>query len=213
VVRSKAAPILQNLSLLTSHLVADVVYNYVRGESTFQSHQNLRTIDYLGKTWDNKGSTTLYHVEDYPTASSPEPAEIKEYKETFTDKLSTSKSFGGQFLYRILDDAYLTSQLFRKSPRDIVHLGWGGRATVKEKTLAFATTASAFIPTAESEEALLELGSAAKEGEMTVYRVFGGDDRAEGFSWTTTNPNSVSNFRNIAELPSGVRVRQQTQPN
>jgi hypothetical protein len=39
--------------------------------------------------------------------------------------------------------------------------------------------------------------------EITVYRVFGGDARAQGFSWTTTHPETVSNFRNIAGLPSG----------
>lgn len=38
---------------------------------------------------------------------------------------------------------------------------------------------------------------------MTVYRVFGGDARAQGFSWTTVNPTSVKNFRNVAGLPSG----------
>ncbi len=37
----------------------------------------------------------------------------------------------------------------------------------------------------------------------TVFRVFGGDAKAEGFSWTPKNPNSVSNFRDAAGLPSG----------
>jgi len=37
----------------------------------------------------------------------------------------------------------------------------------------------------------------------TVYRVFGGDARAQGFSWTPTNPTTVSDFRNVAGLPSG----------
>ena len=43
---------------------------------------------------------------------------------------------------------------------------------------------------------------AAKE-EITVYRVFGGDARAQGFSWTTENPATVKDFRNLAGLPSG----------
>jgi RHS repeat-associated protein len=43
----------------------------------------------------------------------------------------------------------------------------------------------------------------AVEGEMTVYRVFGGDASAEGFSWTTINPTTVSDYRNLAGLPSG----------
>lgn len=38
---------------------------------------------------------------------------------------------------------------------------------------------------------------------QTVYRVFGGDARAEGFSWTPVNPTTVSDFRNLAGLPSG----------
>jgi hypothetical protein len=36
-----------------------------------------------------------------------------------------------------------------------------------------------------------------------VYRDFGGDARAQGFSWTTKNPTSIKDFRNIAGLPSG----------
>lgn len=47
---------------------------------------------------------------------------------------------------------------------------------------------------------------AAAEGaeeSVTVYRVFGGDARAQGFSWTPVNPESVSDFRNLAGLPSG----------
>ena len=49
----------------------------------------------------------------------------------------------------------------------------------------------------------LALRETAIGGEITVYRVFGGDAAAEGFSWTTTHPTSVSNFRNVAGLPSG----------
>lgn len=36
-----------------------------------------------------------------------------------------------------------------------------------------------------------------------MYRDFGGDARAQGFSWTTKNPTSIKDFRNIAGLPSG----------
>ena len=45
----------------------------------------------------------------------------------------------------------------------------------------------------------------AKGGSDTVdvYRVFGGDARAQGFSWTTKNPRTMSNFRDAAGLPSG----------
>lgn len=48
-------------------------------------------------------------------------------------------------------------------------------------------------------------GKAVKGGasEMIVYRVFVGDARVHGFSWTTVNPTSVKDFRNLAGLPSG----------
>lgn len=49
--------------------------------------------------------------------------------------------------------------------------------------------------------ALPELALA--KGEVIVYRVFGGDARAQGFSWTTIDPRTVSNFRDAAGLPSG----------
>ncbi len=39
--------------------------------------------------------------------------------------------------------------------------------------------------------------------EITVYRVFGGDSRAQGFSWTPLNPAKIKDFRNLAGLPSG----------
>jgi hypothetical protein len=43
----------------------------------------------------------------------------------------------------------------------------------------------------------------AVKSEVPVYRVFGGDSRAQGFSWTTKDPRSVPNFRDAAGLPSG----------
>ena len=45
--------------------------------------------------------------------------------------------------------------------------------------------------------------TAVAKSEVTVYRAFGGDSRAQGFSWTTTDPRTVSNFRDVAGLPSG----------
>ena len=42
-----------------------------------------------------------------------------------------------------------------------------------------------------------------KGGDVTVYRAFGGDSRAQGSSWTTTDPRTVTNFRDKAGLPSG----------
>jgi len=39
--------------------------------------------------------------------------------------------------------------------------------------------------------------------KISVYRVYGGDAKADGFSWTPTDPTTVKNFRNAAGLPSG----------
>ena len=47
------------------------------------------------------------------------------------------------------------------------------------------------------------VGAEAAQGEQAVYRVFGGDARAQGFSWTTEDPRAISNFRDAAGLPSG----------
>ena len=38
---------------------------------------------------------------------------------------------------------------------------------------------------------------------VNVFRVFGGESKAAGFSFTPINPNKVANFRNAAGLPSG----------
>ena len=48
-------------------------------------------------------------------------------------------------------------------------------------------------------------GGVANKANATVdvYRVFGGDARAKGFSWTTKDPRKVRNFRDAAGLPSG----------
>jgi len=45
------------------------------------------------------------------------------------------------------------------------------------------------------------VASTATEG-TTVYRVFGGEAKAMGRSWTPTNPGSVSDFRSAAGLPT-----------
>lgn len=39
------------------------------------------------------------------------------------------------------------------------------------------------------------------EGEK-IYRVYGGDSQASGASWTTTDPSTVTSYRNSAGLPS-----------
>jgi hypothetical protein len=66
--------------------------------------------------------------------------------------------------------------------------GWG--ATAAKYGVKYGDEAAAF--------------AASKGNEFVdVYRAFGGDARAQGFSWTTTDPRTVSNFRDAAGLPSG----------
>jgi hypothetical protein len=45
--------------------------------------------------------------------------------------------------------------------------------------------------------------SGADNNQTTVYRAFGGDSRAEGYSWTPEDPTKVNDYRNLAGLPSG----------
>lgn len=69
-----------------------------------------------------------------------------------------------------------------------------------------AISAAATIPLAGQFVTLGKYGGKAfKGGEdiVDVYRVFGGDARARGFSWTTKDPRTVGNFRDVAGLPSG----------
>jgi RHS repeat-associated protein len=59
----------------------------------------------------------------------------------------------------------------------------------------------------EQEQNLLDVGAAGGGGGgsvgngLKVYRVWGGKSPASGRSWTTTNPNTVSDFRGAAGLP------------
>ncbi|MCO5935526.1 hypothetical protein NAF17_08230 [Mucilaginibacter sp. RB4R14] len=53
---------------------------------------------------------------------------------------------------------------------------------------------------------LLGMGAKALSGsaaEVSVFRVYGQDAKADGFSWSPVNPNSVGNYRDAAGLPSG----------
>jgi RHS repeat-associated protein len=46
--------------------------------------------------------------------------------------------------------------------------------------------------------------ASSKSDELVeVYRVYGGDSKASGYSWTSTDPSTVENFRDLAGLPSG----------
>ena len=65
-------------------------------------------------------------------------------------------------------------------------------------TLLFSLSSPAM-----GQHAHFRQSSLAAENEVTVYRAFGGDSRAQGFSWTTEDPRTVANFRDAAGLPSG----------
>ncbi|RTL27850.1 MAG: RHS repeat-associated core domain-containing protein [Burkholderiales bacterium] len=67
-----------------------------------------------------------------------------------------------------------------------------------------AVSLGAVTPAASALRSFADVVSGqAAQSEATVYRVFGGDARAQGFSWTTKDPRTVSNFRDAAGLPSG----------
>ncbi|HEY8942038.1 MAG TPA: hypothetical protein VIM59_17715, partial [Cellvibrio sp.] len=80
-----------------------------------------------------------------------------------------------------------------------------GKETLKETAQLTATVATTVVA---PELVTLKIGSLLFKGEkaadtIKVFRAFGGDARAGGFSWTTKDPRTVSNFRDAAGLPSG----------
>jgi RHS repeat-associated protein len=68
----------------------------------------------------------------------------------------------------------------------------GGVATVIQSNRAARLAAESIENVPKSADESVE-----------VFRVFGGDARAQGFSWTTVDPRTVDNFRDAAGLPSG----------
>lgn len=64
-------------------------------------------------------------------------------------------------------------------------------------------SAVAMVPVLGQGAAAAKLAASGGDKTVDVYRAFGGDARAQGFSWTTTDPLTVSNFRDVAGLPSG----------
>jgi hypothetical protein len=73
-----------------------------------------------------------------------------------------------------------------------------------------ALSAAAIIPIAgyaatgiKYGKKAMKAGSKASDEVVDVYRVYGGDAKPDGWSWTPDNPNDVPNFRDAAGLPSG----------
>lgn len=79
------------------------------------------------------------------------------------------------------------------------------RASTPEAKKEFKEAATAVVITAAIEGLGRVVGPLLKGSapEINVFRVYGGDSPADGFSWTPTNPNTVDNFRSAAGLPSG----------
>lgn len=66
---------------------------------------------------------------------------------------------------------------------------------------------------ASKEAAQMRSDFLASQGNQqgdTVYRVWGGDSKLYGHSWTRTNPLSTDNYRNAAGLPPGNTGRYMT---
>ncbi|MDX5328352.1 MAG: RHS domain-containing protein [Marinobacter sp.] len=75
-------------------------------------------------------------------------------------------------------------------------------ADVAGAMIPLATGLGAAVRTGKQAEGIVA-GAKNADDTVDVYRVFGGDARAQGFSWTTIDPRTVSNFRDAAGLPSG----------
>ena len=77
--------------------------------------------------------------------------------------------------------------------------GFVQSALVSAVTLAVPGSVARVAPVVTAAK----VEAAVVNTEVTVYRAFGGDARAQGFSWTTKDPRTYGNFRDVAGLPSG----------
>src|SRR5690606_30707903 len=73
------------------------------------------------------------------------------------------------------------------------------RGTQETTEVAVEKTARGVVQRADESIATF---AKSDDDFIEVYRVFGDDARAQGFSWTTVDPRSVNNFRDLAGLPS-----------
>lgn len=88
-----------------------------------------------------------------------------------------------------------------------------GQKKTTSESLTIAASALEMVSFAEVGSIIVGEGVSAARGAImsskeansstTVFRVFGGDASAAGYSWTPENPLGVPNFRNAAGLPSG----------
>ncbi len=73
-----------------------------------------------------------------------------------------------------------------------------------ERGKVIGNTVSAVVGAKGTTAATKAVSTAIKANKTTkVFRVFGGDAKPNGFSWTPENPKNVPNYRNAAGLPSG----------
>jgi hypothetical protein len=83
---------------------------------------------------------------------------------------------------------------------DEVSSGLAENLRVVGRTAAIATAVAGAAGLATIARRLVSRGGGES---VEVFRVFGGDSRAQGYSWTTRDPRTVRNFRDGAGLPSG----------
>jgi RHS repeat-associated protein len=107
----------------------------------------------------------------------------------------------GQFRGRLTDQAAAIQQsLANATPGEIAG---AAVVTVGGAILTRKLSPPTVSPVQAVQKAAPRAVGGAGDEMVDVYRAFGGDSRAQGFSWTTVDPRTVSNFRDVAGLPSG----------
>ena len=148
---------------------------------------------------------------------------LKELFDKITQCLST-RCCRLKFLDEMGPEAIKELQHFMRNPGQVLGelagtIGFDVAITVftggfgAAKALGYLSRATKFIFKIFPEKAFAKLakwrnknlpGAANNVDEFVdVYRAFGDDARAQGFSWTTKDPRTVNNFRDAAGLPSG----------
>lgn len=132
-----------------------------------------------------------YTLEHKIAATPPSPERLSLLQERFGSLANVPQSVLDQYSVPGFEKAQAFASGFDRATPYVEAGAW------------FLVQPESVVLTGLKETSALAKVAQAAESEVTVYRVFGGDARAQGFSWTTTHPESVSNFRNLAGLPSG----------
>lgn len=148
----------------------------------YTSGGQVQKVDYIS----NKGGDFVDHVTyvnlDTPAPYAPETTTEVQFVQHSESKIDTNLS--------VLNGK--TAQTIR---------GPGSKHDVKYQAQ------SQGIQSMEFDSPFFVMGGASKifteNKKINVFRAFGGDARAQGFSWTPIDPSTVKDFRNVAGLPSG----------